>query len=143
MTDFGLGSNFLRAMSSAMFKSIAIVGKYQSRASPSPGRHRGLPSGAGYDPIIERETAENIGLTGYATAPVSGNRSSVDLAVVVGGDGTMLSVGASLARHDVPLVGVNQGRLGFMTDIAMALRARRSNPSSPANTTPATSCRAR
>jgi NAD+ kinase len=41
-----------------------------------------------------------------------------DLAIVVGGDGTMLNAARQLARYRVPLVGVNQGRLGFMTDIA-------------------------
>jgi NAD+ kinase len=41
-----------------------------------------------------------------------------DLVVVQGGDGSMLSAARSLAGRDVPLVGVNQGRLGFMTDIA-------------------------
>jgi NAD+ kinase len=40
------------------------------------------------------------------------------LAVVVGGDGTMLHAARQLARYDRPLVGINQGRLGFMTDIA-------------------------
>jgi NAD+ kinase len=41
-----------------------------------------------------------------------------DLALVVGGDGTMLGIGRQLAQFGVPLVGVNQGRLGFITDIA-------------------------
>src|SRR5512145_2830022 len=40
-----------------------------------------------------------------------------ELAIVVGGDGTMLAAARELVRHRVPLVGVNQGRLGFMTDI--------------------------
>jgi NAD kinase len=40
------------------------------------------------------------------------------MAIVVGGDGTMLNAARQLARYRVPLVGVNQGRLGFMTDIA-------------------------
>ena len=39
------------------------------------------------------------------------------LALVVGGDGTMLGIGRQLARYGVPLVGINQGRLGFITDI--------------------------
>src|SRR5439155_10685469 len=39
------------------------------------------------------------------------------LAIVVGGDGTMLAAARNLVRHHVPLVGVNQGRVGFMTDI--------------------------
>ena len=43
-----------------------------------------------------------------------------DAAIVLGGDGTMLNAARHLARYRVPLVGVNQGRLGFMTDIARA-----------------------
>ncbi|MDH3689576.1 MAG: NAD(+) kinase [Gammaproteobacteria bacterium] len=43
---------------------------------------------------------------------------SIDLAIVVGGDGTMLHAARELTRHDIPLVGVNLGRLGFLTDIA-------------------------
>jgi NAD+ kinase len=39
---------------------------------------------------------------------------------VVGGDGTMLAAARNLARHKVPLAGINQGRLGFMTDIALS-----------------------
>jgi NAD+ kinase len=42
-----------------------------------------------------------------------------DLAVVVGGDGTMLGIARELAPYNLPLVGINQGRLGFITDIAM------------------------
>ncbi len=42
----------------------------------------------------------------------------IDVAIVVGGDGTMLSVARLLSDHGVPAVGVNLGRLGFLTDIA-------------------------
>ena len=44
--------------------------------------------------------------------------TEADLAVVIGGDGTMLTAARDLVRRRVPLVGVNQGRVGFMTDIA-------------------------
>ena len=109
----------MRAMPSA-FKTIAIVGKYQSQGIAEPlAAIAGYLKTAGFDPIIEKDTAENIGLSGYATAPVDQIGAAADLVVVVGGDGTMLSVARLLARHRVPLVGVNQGRLGFMTDIAM------------------------
>jgi NAD+ kinase len=43
--------------------------------------------------------------------------TKADLAIVIGGDGTMLTAARDLVRYHVPLVGVNQGRLGFMTDI--------------------------
>ena len=46
--------------------------------------------------------------------------TEADLAIVIGGDGTMLSAARELVRQRVPLVGINQGRLGFMTDIGHA-----------------------
>ena len=46
-----------------------------------------------------------------------GEARSADLAVVIGGDGTMLAAARDLVRHHVALVGINQGRVGFMTDI--------------------------
>ncbi len=41
-----------------------------------------------------------------------------DLVIVVGGDGSLLRGARALAEHDVPLLGINRGRLGFLTDIA-------------------------
>ena len=41
-----------------------------------------------------------------------------ELIVIVGGDGTLLDAGRSLASSSVPLLGINQGRLGFMVDVA-------------------------
>jgi NAD+ kinase len=43
--------------------------------------------------------------------------AKADLAIVVGGDGTLIACARVMAEHGVPLVGVNLGRLGFLTDI--------------------------
>ena len=51
---------------------------------------------------------------------LAAGETKADLAIVIGGDGTMLGAARDLVRHHVPLVGINQGRLGFMTDIGHA-----------------------
>jgi NAD+ kinase len=67
---------------------------------------------------VERETAARIG-DGEGAASYEEIGAFADLAMVLGGDGTMLAAARSLARYKVPLGGVNQGRVGFMTDIAL------------------------
>jgi NAD+ kinase len=42
----------------------------------------------------------------------------LDLVIVIGGDGTLLSASRNIVNHDIPVIGVNHGKLGFMTDIA-------------------------
>jgi NAD+ kinase len=75
--------------------------------------------------FVETETAiETERVLGPSTlkacecADFSRIGDAVDLAIVVGGDSTLLHAARQLARYDIPLVGINQGRLGFMTDIA-------------------------
>ena len=50
--------------------------------------------------------------------PIERLTGSCDLAIVVGGDGTLLSAARQFADHQVPLLGVNLGRLGFLVDIS-------------------------
>ena len=97
------------------FARVALIGKLRSDEIAASLRElRQLLEKRGCEVLLERETAAGIGLQG-ADYDTIGKRA--DLAVVVGGDGTMLAAARNLVRHRVPLTGVNQGRVGFMTDI--------------------------
>ncbi|MDO8274506.1 MAG: NAD(+)/NADH kinase, partial [Serpentinimonas sp.] len=100
------------------FHHVAVIGKYNavgSRGAIDTLVHFLLQQGCAVS--LERETALNTGLEQHPVLDVSEIGQHCDLALVLGGDGTMLGVGRQLARQGVPLVGINQGRLGFITDI--------------------------
>jgi NAD+ kinase len=104
-------------------RTIALVGKYHSpEIAESLRRMAEYLHERGVSVFIERETAENVGrqvdLSRWVACDFSDIGAHADLAIVIGGDGTMLNAARRLARYRVPLVGVNLGRLGFMTDIA-------------------------
>ncbi len=97
------------------FGRVALIGKLRSAEIAESLRElRGMLEKRGCEVLIERETASGLGLRGVDYAAIG---ADAKLAIVVGGDGTMLAAARNLVRHHVPLVGVNQGRVGFMTDI--------------------------
>jgi NAD+ kinase len=103
------------------FKTVALIGRYNTaEIAESLLGLADLLQQRGCTVLIEKETAANIGRNGFTTADYAVIGERADLAVVLGGDGSMLSAARHLAAHGVPLVGVNQGRLGFMTDIAFS-----------------------
>ncbi len=101
------------------FRHVALIGKYQAQGSRSALESIAhFLSAQGCAVAIEQDTASNTGLTQYPILDVAGIGAHCDLGLVVGGDGTMLGIGRLLAQFGVPLIGINQGRLGFITDIA-------------------------
>ncbi len=101
------------------FRHVALIGKYHAQGSRSALEGIAQFLGAqGCEVAIEEDTASNAGITTYPTFNVAQIGAQCDLGLVVGGDGTMLGIGRQLAQFGVPLVGINQGRLGFITDIA-------------------------
>lgn len=67
--------------------------------------------------IIDECCAEILGRSELDMIPAVEIGKHCDLAIAVGGDGTMLKAGHKLSDQDVPLLGVNLGRLGFLADI--------------------------
>jgi NAD+ kinase len=111
----------------SIFRQVALIGKYHAAVAPplAASMRAALEDIAdfltaqGCRVVVERDTAAVAGISGRPTADVATMGTQCDLGLVVGGDGTMLGVGRQFARHGVPLIGINQGRLGFITDIAL------------------------
>lgn len=109
------------------FQHIALIGKYHAphaqtvpeKAGESLRRIASFLSGLGCEVILDTQSAIYSELQAYPSMDVDGLGRRCDLGLVVGGDGTMLGVSRHLARYGTPLIGINQGRLGFVTDIAL------------------------
>ncbi|MCA3240540.1 MAG: NAD kinase [Rubrivivax sp.] len=102
------------------FRHVVIVGKYQARGiRPVLEEIAHFLVSCGLEVSFDRDTAEATGVTDFDALTHDEMATRCDLAVVVGGDGTMLGIARDLARRGVPLVGINQGRLGFITDVAI------------------------
>lgn len=101
------------------FKTVALIGKYRSPevAGPLLELARFL-EGRGVSVLIDNLTGSHISDCPYPVLVLEELGRQADLAIVIGGDGTMLNIARTLAPHDVALVGINQGRLGFLTDIS-------------------------
>lgn len=103
-----------------MFSKVAIFVKpTESLAGPLTALISVIRK-AGAEVFLDERSAQTLGdragSRGYTRAALG---ELCDLAVVLGGDGTMLGVARSLAPFGTPIVGVNAGRLGFITDIVL------------------------
>lgn len=102
--------------STSLFNTIAIVGKPRHNAAFETHLsvynwlrdHR-------YDVMLDQQVADICGIKEGYTLEQIGEKS--DLVIVIGGDGNMLGMARRLAKYNVPLIGINRGNLGFLTDI--------------------------
>ncbi len=102
------------------FHHAALVGKYQADGiRPLLEEIAQFLVRQGLEVSFEQQTAQNTGVTDYDALDPEQIGARCDLAVVVGGDGTMLGFAREVAPFDLPLVGINQGRLGFITDVTI------------------------
>ena len=102
------------------FRTAALIGRYQSpHVAASLLMIAEFLHKRGIRVLIERETAEALEGNELETADPETIGAEADLAIAVGGDGTMLGIARQLAPFGVPLVGINHGRMGFITDIPL------------------------
>src|SRR6188508_2334338 len=102
------------------FHRIALIGRHGGPAVKAPlAELVAFLRARGHALSLDADTASAAGITDVDTIPDDALPGTADLAIVLGGDGTMLSIARRLAPLGVPLIGVNLGRLGFLTDIPL------------------------
>jgi NAD+ kinase len=102
----------------AAFKKVAVIGKSDAASLPDIlDQLSAVLRARGIAILMDPLTAGASRTKPDVTVEMNALAAKSDLAVVVGGDGTLIACARLMARHNVPLVGVNLGRLGFLTDI--------------------------
>lgn len=101
------------------FRTVGLIGKSDAdRISETLSDIFRILVEKGVRVLVAAECARFVDFKGLEKASIEEIGASSDLAIVVGGDGTLLAAARALAQFDIPLVGVNLGRLGFLVDIS-------------------------
>ncbi|MGH8059733.1 MAG: NAD(+)/NADH kinase [Candidatus Entotheonellia bacterium] len=99
-------------------KKIGIIAKPRPDAKPVLEELLKWMESRELEPVLDVDTAAMVGTT--SAFKKSDVPSAVDLVVVLGGDGTLLSVARLVEGKGVPILGVNLGSLGFLTEVTIA-----------------------
>ena len=101
------------------FKRVGLLGRREHPGvSQVVAQLLELLDSRGIDVVLEDRLATLAHFETRAMQPRDAIGANVDLAIVIGGDGSLLSAARTLVRHDCPVIGVNRGRLGFLTDVS-------------------------
>ena len=100
--------------------TVAIVGRSDhAGVVETLGRLSRFLANRTLEVVFDKVTADLLGLDSgrtrvFSRAEISGH---CDLVIVVGGDGSMLGMAKYIASEEIPVIGINRGRLGFLTDV--------------------------
>lgn len=103
------------------FSRIALMGRYGT-AEARATLHRLIQflQSEHVDVYLERDTALIVDEPGIPLVKREELGTHCDLVIVVGGDGSLLSAARAVVEYDIPVIGINRGTLGFLTDISPA-----------------------
>ncbi len=106
---------------SFQYKTIALIGTHKNpKVAWTVLEVMNILERWGIRVILEAETAQEQNLLNhknYSGQAIDNMGQKVDCGIVVGGDGNLLRAARALSLFDIPLIGINRGQLGYLTDI--------------------------
>lgn len=100
------------------FKNIGLFAKYNNTSISEAFEHLvKFLEKEGCNLFIEAKSNAMLRAHHFPVLPKETIAEKCDLIIVVGGDGSLLNAARSVVRYQVPIVGINRGRLGFLADI--------------------------
>jgi len=101
------------------FKTVALWGRLGEQSVTEPAQQvLAHLSKRGITVLASASSDTGRSLVGATYVEERELVARADLVVAIGGDGTLLHAGRNVAAREVPLVGINRGRLGFLTDVS-------------------------
>ncbi len=101
------------------FKRIALMGRYSTKqAQDTLEKLISFLSKKSVELLIENETGATLPEHDLPIVDREQLGTACDLVIVVGGDGSLLSAARAVAESEVPVIGINRGLLGFLTDLS-------------------------
>jgi len=102
----------------SIFKNIAIMSRHRTPgAAQTLAQLKDFLQGNQLNVVLEEHSADDIAAHGLPVIPREDLGKHCDLLIVVGGDGSLLNAAHAVVDQSIPVLGINRGRLGFLTDI--------------------------
>lgn len=101
------------------YKTIGLTKSLHANVGQSLQKLYHHLSEAGYEVVLGNSCKDWVTGDNLNFVSIGEFVQSIDLAIVLGGDGTLLTAGRALSDYQVPIIGVNLGRLGFLVDVSM------------------------
>ena len=99
-------------------RACALIGRFSDpRVAESVSALVPVLKGRGIEVLVIDNDEPLPGITGVVRVPEEEIGQRAQLVIAIGGDGTLLYAARLVAKHGVPLLGINRGRLGFLTDV--------------------------
>ncbi|MBO5659263.1 MAG: NAD(+)/NADH kinase [Duodenibacillus sp.] len=102
------------------FSRVAIIAKPSPSIAPYLNDLLHIVIDSGCTPIVAESSAKHLpDPCPCSTCPDNELANAAEVLIVLGGDGTMLGAARLVSRSNIPVIGINAGRLGFITDVLL------------------------